>query len=129
MQDTIINALRRNATDEAVAAALANGENAALALSVERWDARSLPLANGSVECIACNLPWDPQVAIEGGEATFYAALCAEMERVLAPSGQVALLTNRPELLPLRGAGLSGTGGNQSLWTEAGDWGSITRMT
>jgi tRNA (guanine6-N2)-methyltransferase len=84
---------------DAVAAALANAENAGVAVSIEQWDARSLPLADGSVECIACNLPWDRQVEIDGDEAEFYAQLCAEMERVLAPNGRVALLTNRPELL------------------------------
>lgn len=88
---------------EAVAAALANGENAALALSVERWDARSLPLADGSVEAIASNLPWDRQVTIEGDETTFYAAICAEIERVLAANGRAVLLTNRPELLHFGG--------------------------
>ncbi|MGB5051161.1 MAG: hypothetical protein WBO46_19600, partial [Caldilineaceae bacterium] len=51
------------------------------------------------VECIACNLPWDRQVAIEGDDAAFYAQLCAEMERVLAPGGRIALLTNRSALL------------------------------
>ena len=83
----------------AVAATLANAENAGVAVSVEQWDARSLPLADGSVDCIACNLPWDRQVAIDGDEAEFYTQLCAEMERVLASGGRVALLTNRPDLL------------------------------
>ncbi|RLT34576.1 MAG: methyltransferase domain-containing protein [Chloroflexi bacterium] len=84
---------------DAVAAALANAENAGVAVSVKRWDARSLPLADNSMDCIACNLPWDRQVAIDGEEAEFYAQLCAEMERVLLPGGRIALLTNRPELL------------------------------
>lgn len=85
--------------EDAVAATIANAENAGVALSVEVWDARSLPLADASADVIACNLPWDRQVAIDGDEAAFYAQLCAEMERVLVPGGRVALLTNRPELL------------------------------
>lgn len=84
---------------DAVAATLANAAHADVALSVKLWDARSLPLADASVDCIACNLPWDRQVAIDGDEAIFYVALCAEMERVLAPGGRVALLTNKPALL------------------------------
>ena len=84
---------------DAVAATEANVENAGIDLSVEQWDARSLPLPNSSVDAIACNLPWDRQVSIDGDEATFYAELCAEMERVLAPGGRVALLTNKPALL------------------------------
>jgi len=83
----------------AVAATLANAGHAGVALAAEEWDARRLPLPDRSVETIASNLPWDRQVSIEGDEATFYAQLCAEMERVLAPGGRVALLTNRPEWL------------------------------
>ena len=84
---------------DAVAATLSNAENAGVALSVKQWDARSLPLTDGSVDSIACNLPWDRQIAIDGDETFFYTQLCTEMERVLAPGGRIALLTNRPELL------------------------------
>lgn len=84
---------------DAVAATRVNAGNAAVAVTAEVWDARSLPLADGSLECIACNLPWDRQVSIDGDEAEFYAQLSAEMERVLRPGGRIALLTNRPELL------------------------------
>jgi len=92
-------ALGGDSDADAVAATLANAENAGVVVSVERWDARSLPLADSSVDCIACNLPWDRQVAIAGDEAAFYTQVCAEMERVLLPGGRIALLTNRPELL------------------------------
>lgn len=102
----LVEAARRGAVAQggdndadAVAATLANAAHAGVALSVEKWDARSLPLADGSVDAIACNLPWDRQVAIDGDEAAFYAALCAEMERVLRPGGRAALLTSKPELL------------------------------
>ena len=84
---------------DAVVAALTNAGNAGVAVSVQEWDARSLPLADDSVDCIACNLPWDRQVSIDGDEAVFYAQLCAEMDPVLLPGGRAALLTNRPELL------------------------------
>ncbi len=102
----LIEAARRGATAQggdlyldAVASALANGEHAGVTLAVEQWDARSLPLGNGSVDAIASNLPWDRQVAIDGDEATLYAELCAEMERVLRPAGRIALLTNQPDLV------------------------------
>ena len=55
------------------------------------------------MDCIACNLPWDRQVAIDGDETIFYTQLCAEMERVLIPDGRIVLLTNRPELLRFDG--------------------------
>lgn len=102
----LIEAARRGASAqggdidaEAVVATRSNTENAGVSVPAKLWDARSLPLADGSVDAIACNLPWDRQVAIDGDEAEFYADICAEMERVLRPGGRIALLTNRPELL------------------------------
>lgn len=81
----------------AVAAAATNAAHAGVRLHVEQWDARSLPLADGAVACIASNLPWNRQVAVEEDEALLYAQICEEMERVLAPTGRIALLTSRPE--------------------------------
>ena len=88
---------------EAIAASRSNIENTGLSVPIELWDARSLPLEDSSVDAIACNLPWDRQVAIDGDEAEFYADICAEMERVLVTGGRVALLTSKPELLVFEG--------------------------
>jgi len=88
---------------DAVEATRSNGFHAGVSLDVQTWDARVLPLADGAVACIASNLPWNRQVVIDEDEPLFYARLCAEMERVLAPGGRVALLTNRPDLLRFPG--------------------------
>jgi tRNA (guanine6-N2)-methyltransferase len=104
---------------EAVAAARMNAASADVGICIEKWDARRLPLPEASVECIVSNLPWGRQVRVssDGGPgassgsalemsneaeeelAAFYTDVCAEMERVLAPSGRIVLLTNRPQLL------------------------------
>lgn len=83
----------------AVAAARANAEHAGVAATIRRWDARALPLPNAAVDRIASNLPWDRQVSVDAGLAELYGQICQELERVLAPQGRVALLTNTPELL------------------------------
>lgn len=92
-------ALGGDSDADAVSASRTNASYAGVFVDVQTWDARSLPLADGSVACIASNLPWNRQVLIHEDEPIFYTSLCAEMERVLAPDGRVALLTNRPDLL------------------------------
>jgi 23S rRNA G2445 N2-methylase RlmL len=68
-------------------------------IPVYQWDALHLPLPSASVARVVTNLPWGRQVEPEQEIASFYTSACAEIERVLAPSGQMALLTNLPELV------------------------------
>jgi tRNA (guanine6-N2)-methyltransferase len=82
----------------AVSAARLNLRAAGGAANINSWDARALPIPDGSVERIVSNLPWGRQVTISGSLAQFYGDVCAEMRRVLAPGGRVALLTNAPQL-------------------------------
>lgn len=82
----------------AVQAACANASEAGARLEILAWDALRLPLPDGSLERIVTNLPWGRQVPVGEGLSAFYRAACAEMERVLAPGGRVALLTSLPEL-------------------------------
>jgi tRNA (guanine6-N2)-methyltransferase len=82
----------------AVSAARVNARAAGIAASINTWDARALPIADGSVERIVSNLPWGRQVRISGAIALFYRDVCAEMRRVLAPGGRIVLLTNTPQL-------------------------------
>jgi tRNA (guanine6-N2)-methyltransferase len=82
---------------EAVAAAQANAS--ALAIAIQEWDARELPLENQSVERIVTNLPWGKQIKIDDDLGRFYRDVCAELERVLMPAGCVAVLTSTPHLL------------------------------
>lgn len=86
----------------AVSAAGLNLKAAGIAAIVNAWDARALPIADGSVERIVSNLPWGRQITISGGLALFYRDVCAEMRRVLAPGGRIALLTNAPQLAPFQ---------------------------
>ena len=83
----------------ALLAARANARGANIALHLQQWDARSLPLRSGSIDRIVTNLPWGRQVQVDEEMSGFYGAVCAEFERVLARSGQVVLLTNLVDLV------------------------------
>jgi tRNA (guanine6-N2)-methyltransferase len=84
---------------QAVSAARSNISAAGVLAKVEKWDARVLPLRDGSVDRIVTNLPWGKQISLEEEMAAFYRDVCREMERVLAPGGRLAVLTSVPELL------------------------------
>jgi len=86
----------------AVSAARANVRAAGVAARINAWDACALPIPDGSVERIVSNLPWGRQITISGGLSHFYREVCAEMRRVLAPGGRIALLTNAPQLAPFQ---------------------------
>ncbi len=73
----------------------------AFALGLQRWDARRLPLASGSVPMLATNPPWGRKVGIEAMMSRFYARLGAEVARVLAPGGRAVVLTHAPRLVRL----------------------------
>ncbi|MCC6805540.1 MAG: methyltransferase domain-containing protein, partial [Anaerolineae bacterium] len=81
---------------EAVEAARTNAHAASVDIRLETWDARSLPLEAASVDYVVSNLPWGRQIPADAG---LYAAVCREVERVLAPGGSAVLLTSTPELL------------------------------
>lgn len=87
--------------DSDAAALTAARENARLAdapCTLELWDARSLPLPDSSIDLVASNLPWGGQISMQDSPARFYAAICAEIERVLTPGGVAVLLVEQPEL-------------------------------
>jgi 23S rRNA G2445 N2-methylase RlmL len=86
----------------AVSAARVNAGAAGIAASINAWDARALPIPNGSIDRIVSNLPWGRQSPISGDLALFYRDMCAEMRRILAPGGRIALLTNAPQLAVFR---------------------------
>lgn len=83
----------------AVAAALDNIGPRYKPVSVRRWDARALPLEDGSVSRIATNLPFGKQVGSPQENRTLYPALLAEWVRVLRPGGRMVLLTGDVETL------------------------------
>ena len=83
----------------AIAAAKRNASAAGVEIDVQQWDARALPLADGSVERIVTNMPWGRQVEVEKPLWQLYRDACAEMERVLADGGRIVVLTNVPQLV------------------------------
>lgn len=91
----------------AIQAAQSNCRAAGIPVSIQQWQAQSLPLAADSVDCVICNLPWGRQVSADESLEAFYRQALAEMRRVLAPGGCIVVLTTAPHLLD--GSGLSCT--------------------
>jgi 23S rRNA G2445 N2-methylase RlmL len=85
--------------EAAVAAAQSNAGAAGVQIDLRQWDARSLPLDDRSMARIVSNLPWGRQVEVNSELESFYQAVCAEMERVVADDGEIVLLTNVPHLV------------------------------
>jgi tRNA (guanine6-N2)-methyltransferase len=83
----------------AVEVARMNTKTAGAAACIQHWDARALPLPDDYADRIVTNLPWGRQVKVDGELAAFYQEVCAELQRVLAPAGRIALLTNLPHLV------------------------------
>jgi len=69
--------------------------------SLRVWDARALPLPDGSVDRVASNLPFGVQSPAAGGVGPFTAACLGEAARVLRPGGRAVLLWPlRPAVSP-----------------------------
>jgi len=85
----------------AIAAARANVQAAGVAARILSWNAQALPIADASVDRIVSNLPWGRAVRVDAALASFYRRVCAEMRRVIAPDGRIALLTSTPHLVDL----------------------------
>jgi tRNA (guanine6-N2)-methyltransferase len=58
-----------------------------------RWDARRLPLEDGSVDKVAVNLPFGKQVGDRAELPELYRGVLAEIARVLRPGGRLVALT------------------------------------
>ena len=87
----------------AVMAARENAAEAGAPVRLQCWDALSLPVADHSMDRIISNLPWGKAVRTTGTLSALYAGIGQEIQRVLAPGGQVALLTNQPDLVQIPG--------------------------
>lgn len=59
-----------------------------------QWDARRLPLRDGSVERIICNPPFGKQLAADQDLSKLYRNLTRQFDRVLAPKGKAVLLVS-----------------------------------
>ena len=89
---------------ESVKAAQQNAASAGTSVQLQCWDARSLPLADKSVERVISNLPWGRAVRAPGSLEALYTEIGKEIARVMAPGGRAALLTNQPELVHIEGS-------------------------
>jgi 23S rRNA G2445 N2-methylase RlmL len=71
------------------------------------WDARQLPLEDGSVDRIVCNPPFGKQLASPEEIGPLYRQAVREMDRVLRPGGRVVLIVADVPALeqPARDAG------------------------
>lgn len=58
------------------------------------WDARRLPLADASVDRVACNLPFGRQLGRPSELPALYGGLATELARVLRPGGRAVLLAS-----------------------------------
>ncbi len=85
----------------AVEHARTNLQQAGVTVPVQQCDARTLPLADASMDCIVSNLPWGRQVQVDSELASLYRDALAEMRRVLVPGGRIVILTGTPELVVL----------------------------
>lgn len=83
--------------NEAVQAARANMRAAGAHIRVEQWDARRLPLAEGSIDAIVTNLPWGRQVPTDEALPMLYQEVGLEIERVLRAGGRAVVLTASSE--------------------------------
>jgi tRNA (guanine6-N2)-methyltransferase len=79
---------------EAVAMARRNAQAAHVDVSLQEWDARSLPLENSSVNRIITNLPFGKQIGIRAENEQLYTDLVREFARVLAKRGLMVSLTS-----------------------------------
>ncbi len=84
--------------EEAVAMATRNARAAHVKASWDDWDARSLPLDDGSVTRILSNLPFGKQIGTHQENTTLYTELAKEFARVLSKDGLQVTLTSEDRL-------------------------------
>jgi SAM-dependent methyltransferase len=84
---------------EAVAAAQANVGRRYQPIELRQWDARTLPLPDGTVSAVISNLPFGRQIGAPAALRDLYPALLKEWARVLSPAGHMVLLTSETDLL------------------------------
>jgi tRNA (guanine6-N2)-methyltransferase len=67
--------------------------------TLSTWDAGSLPLRSGSLNAVACNLPFGEQIGSHAENQALYARFFHQLTRLLAPGGRAVLLTSEKELV------------------------------
>lgn len=70
-------------------------------IEVREWDAGSLPLDEGSVDRVVCNLPFGKKVGEPREMRSLYERFVSEVDRVLKSGGAAVLLTSERKILEL----------------------------
>lgn len=68
-------------------------------VQLREWNAQKLPLATGSVDKVATNLPFGKQVSSPAELERLYPAVLKELERVVRPNGRLAILSSEYDLV------------------------------
>jgi tRNA (guanine6-N2)-methyltransferase len=84
--------------EEAVTMAKRNARSAKISAQWQTWDARALPLEDGSVTKIITNLPFGKQIGSHEANVEQYSTLAREFGRVLVPDGMMVTLTSEDRL-------------------------------
>jgi tRNA (guanine6-N2)-methyltransferase len=66
---------------------------------LETWDARRLPIEDGTIDRILCNPPFGKQLSTPEEIGPLYRQVVREMDRVLRPGGKAVLLVSDMEAL------------------------------
>lgn len=85
--------------EEAVSATRLNVGPKYKPIGICRWDATRLPVADGVVSRIVCNLPFGKKIGSQSENVGLYSRFLDEGARVLKPSGKMVLLTSESDLL------------------------------
>jgi tRNA (guanine6-N2)-methyltransferase len=84
---------------QAISATLRNVGSRFRPISVQRWDAGTLPLADCSVSVVLTTLPFGKHMGSHQGNVGLYPRLLAEWTRVVRPGGRMVLLATERDLL------------------------------
>jgi 23S rRNA G2445 N2-methylase RlmL len=84
---------------EALAAMQENLRGVRGRIVTSRWDARRLPLEDGSVDKVAVNMPFGKQVGDEARLPELYREVLAEIARVLRSGGRLVALVGDARIL------------------------------
>jgi tRNA (guanine6-N2)-methyltransferase len=83
---------------EAVQMAERNAQAANVDVSLQKWDARHLPLQPASITRIITNLPFGKQIGTHEENEALYTAVLHEFARVLVSNGLLVVLTSEDRL-------------------------------
>jgi tRNA (guanine6-N2)-methyltransferase len=86
-------------SEEAVRASVENAGPRFQPFGIARWDARRLPLPDGSTSVVLANMPFGKQFGSPESNRALYPALLDEWLRVLRPDGRMVLLTPEQRLI------------------------------